>query len=57
VQTLINLLTGLLTDQVIDKDSQPAVYETYFVFCCIWAFGGALFQARFLSFSVSRPSC
>lgn len=44
VQTLVNLLTALLTEQNVDKETPLAVYENYFIFCCIWAFGGALFQ-------------
>uniref|UniRef100_A0AAR2JLJ5 AAA+ ATPase domain-containing protein n=1 Tax=Pygocentrus nattereri TaxID=42514 RepID=A0AAR2JLJ5_PYGNA len=44
VQTLCSLLDGLLTPENIPADSTRDVYETYFVFACIWAFGGATYQ-------------
>ncbi|XP_061653101.1 dynein axonemal heavy chain 11 [Phyllopteryx taeniolatus] len=44
VQTLCSLLDCLLTDDNTPPDSPREVYEIYFVFACVWAFGGALFQ-------------
>ncbi|CAG6015638.1 unnamed protein product [Menidia menidia] len=42
VQTLCILLDCLLTPENIPSDSPREVYEIYFTFACIWAFGGAL---------------
>ncbi|XP_029686282.1 dynein heavy chain 11, axonemal isoform X1 [Takifugu rubripes] len=44
VQTLCSLLECLLTDHNTPADSPRELYEIYFVFACVWAFGGALFQ-------------
>ncbi|XP_076826869.1 dynein axonemal heavy chain 11 [Brachyhypopomus gauderio] len=44
VQTLCSLLDCLLTPENVPADSPRDVYETYFVFACIWAFGGATGQ-------------
>ncbi|XP_053089780.1 dynein axonemal heavy chain 11 isoform X1 [Pangasianodon hypophthalmus] len=44
VQTLCLLLDCLLTSENVPADSPREVYETYFVFACIWAFGGATYQ-------------
>ncbi|XP_055083623.1 dynein axonemal heavy chain 11 isoform X2 [Periophthalmus magnuspinnatus] len=44
VQTLCCLLDCLLTPENIPSDSPREIYETYFTFACIWAFGGALHQ-------------
>uniref|UniRef100_A0A3P8V3P1 Dynein axonemal heavy chain 11 n=1 Tax=Cynoglossus semilaevis TaxID=244447 RepID=A0A3P8V3P1_CYNSE len=44
VQTLCTLLDCLLTPENIPSDSPRELYETYFTFTCIWAFGGALCQ-------------
>ncbi|XP_061150392.1 dynein axonemal heavy chain 11 [Syngnathus typhle] len=44
VQTLCSLLDCLLTDDNAPPDSPRELYESYFVFACVWAFGGALFQ-------------
>lgn len=43
-ETLCLLLDCLLTSENIPADSPREVYETYFVFACIWAFGGATYQ-------------
>lgn len=42
VTSLCTLLDGLLTAQNLDSNSDKDLYEQYFVFACIWAFGGAL---------------
>ena len=44
IQTLCALLDCLLTPENIPSDSPRELYETYFTFACIWAFGGALYQ-------------
>ncbi|XP_051721899.1 dynein axonemal heavy chain 11 [Ctenopharyngodon idella] len=44
VQTLCTLLDCLLTPENILADSPREFYEIYFVFACVWAFGGATFQ-------------
>nr|XP_054595116.1 dynein axonemal heavy chain 11 [Nothobranchius furzeri] len=44
VQTLCSLLDCLLTEDNTPADSPRELYELYFVFACVWAFGGALFQ-------------
>ncbi|XP_045053259.2 dynein axonemal heavy chain 11 isoform X2 [Desmodus rotundus] len=44
VQTVCALLECLLTPENVPSDSPKEVYEVYFVFACIWAFGGALLQ-------------
>ncbi|KAM5302539.1 dynein axonemal heavy chain 11 isoform 2-T2 [Glossophaga mutica] len=46
VQTICALLECLLTPENVPSDSPKEVYEVYFVFACIWAFGGALLQDR-----------
>ncbi|XP_068180103.1 dynein axonemal heavy chain 11 [Antennarius striatus] len=44
VQTLCTLLDCLLIPENIPSDSPRELYETYFTFASIWAFGGALHQ-------------
>ncbi|XP_063095395.1 dynein axonemal heavy chain 11 isoform X2 [Cavia porcellus] len=44
VQTVCALLDCLLTPENVPSDSPKEVYEVYFVFACIWAFGGTLLQ-------------
>ncbi|XP_054847065.1 dynein axonemal heavy chain 11 [Eublepharis macularius] len=44
VQTLCSLLDCLLTPENVSLDCPRELYETYFGFACVWAFGGALFQ-------------
>ncbi|XP_054638441.1 dynein axonemal heavy chain 11 isoform X2 [Dunckerocampus dactyliophorus] len=52
VQTLCTLLDCLLTTDNIPPDSPRDLYETYFVFACIWAFGGALCQDQLYDYRV-----
>ncbi|XP_070822029.1 dynein axonemal heavy chain 11 [Chaetodon trifascialis] len=52
VQTLCTLLDCLLTPEDIPSDSPRELYETYFVFACIWAFGGALHQDQLCDYRV-----
>uniref|UniRef100_A0A8C5KUF0 Dynein axonemal heavy chain 11 n=1 Tax=Jaculus jaculus TaxID=51337 RepID=A0A8C5KUF0_JACJA len=44
VQTICALLECLLTPENVPSDSPKEVYEVYFVFACVWAFGGPLLQ-------------
>ncbi|XP_075778340.1 dynein axonemal heavy chain 11 isoform X2 [Pelodiscus sinensis] len=44
VQTLCSLLDCLLTPENLPSDCPRDLYEIYFVFACVWAFGGGLFQ-------------
>ncbi|KAM6995333.1 dynein axonemal heavy chain 11 [Tautogolabrus adspersus] len=52
VQTLCTLLNCLLLPENIPPDSPRELYETYFTFACIWAFGGALFQDQLYDYRV-----
>ncbi|XP_061574307.1 dynein axonemal heavy chain 11 [Cololabis saira] len=44
VQTLCTLLDCLVIPENIPPESPREIYETFFTFACIWAFGGALCQ-------------
>lgn len=44
IQMLCSLLECLLTRTNFPPETPREVYETYFVFACIWAFGSATFQ-------------
>ncbi|XP_039611034.1 LOW QUALITY PROTEIN: dynein heavy chain 11, axonemal-like [Polypterus senegalus] len=50
VQTLCSLLDCLLTPENTPADSPRELYEIYFVFACVWAFGGALFQDQLIDY-------
>uniref|UniRef100_UPI00398F1A35 dynein axonemal heavy chain 11 n=1 Tax=Pristiophorus japonicus TaxID=55135 RepID=UPI00398F1A35 len=52
VQTLCSLLDCLLTSENTPPDSPRDIYEMYFVFACVWAFGGALFQDQLIDYRV-----
>ncbi|KAG7469713.1 hypothetical protein MATL_G00131750 [Megalops atlanticus] len=52
VQTLCSLLDCLLTPENIPPDSPRDIYETYFAFACVWAFGGALYQDQLHDYRV-----
>uniref|UniRef100_A0A7N6BNC5 AAA+ ATPase domain-containing protein n=1 Tax=Anabas testudineus TaxID=64144 RepID=A0A7N6BNC5_ANATE len=52
VQTLCTLLDCLLLPKDIPCDSPRELYETYFTFACIWAFGGALYQDQLCDYRV-----
>ncbi|XP_041843992.1 dynein heavy chain 11, axonemal [Melanotaenia boesemani] len=52
VQTLCTLLDCLLTPENIPSESPPEIYEIYFTFSCIWAFGGALCQDQLHDYRV-----
>ncbi|XP_060638089.2 dynein axonemal heavy chain 11 [Anolis sagrei] len=44
VQMLCSLLDCLLIPENVPPDGPRDLYEIYFAFACVWAFGGALFQ-------------
>lgn len=44
VQMLCYLLECLLTKENTPPDCPKELYELYFVFAAVWAFGGAMFQ-------------
>lgn len=44
IQTLCYLLETLLTPESTPPDTAKDIYELYFVFAAIWAFGGFLFK-------------
>ncbi|XP_008430693.1 dynein heavy chain 11, axonemal isoform X2 [Poecilia reticulata] len=52
IQTLCTLLDCLLTAENISADSPREIYETYFTFACIWAFGGALYKDQLHDYQV-----
>ncbi|KAM4735000.1 dynein axonemal heavy chain 11 [Anableps anableps] len=52
VQTLCTLLDCLLTAENIPAESPREIYETYFTFACIWAFGGALSKDQLHDYQV-----
>lgn len=47
-QMLCYLLECLLTPENTPPDSAKELYELYFVFAAVWAFGGAMFQDQVL---------
>ncbi|XP_039265498.2 dynein beta chain, ciliary-like [Styela clava] len=49
---LCYLLEVLLTPENTPPDCPKELYELYFVFACIWAFGGALFQDQLVDYRV-----
>ncbi|XP_004592923.2 dynein axonemal heavy chain 17 [Ochotona princeps] len=52
VQTILYLLECLLTERTAPPDSPKELYELYFVFACLWAFGGAMFQDQLVDYRV-----
>ncbi|KAJ7345633.1 hypothetical protein JRQ81_001583, partial [Phrynocephalus forsythii] len=50
VQTLCSLLDCLLTTENTPPDSPRELYEIYFAFASVWAFGGALLQDQLIDY-------
>ncbi|XP_077976399.1 dynein beta chain, ciliary-like isoform X2 [Styela clava] len=48
VQTLCYLLECLVTPETVPPDSHRDLYELYFVFAAVWAFGGALLHDQLI---------
>jgi dynein heavy chain len=44
VTTLTNILEGVLKPENLSNKADQALFEMYFVFAAIWAFGGALVE-------------
>ncbi|XP_066917361.1 dynein beta chain, ciliary-like [Clytia hemisphaerica] len=52
IQMLCYLLEVLLTPENTPADSNKELYELYFVFAAIWAFGGSMFQDQLTDYRV-----
>ncbi|XP_008276610.1 dynein axonemal heavy chain 9 [Stegastes partitus] len=52
VQMLCYLLECLLTPENTPSDCAKELYELYFVFAAVWAFGGAMFQDQLVDYRV-----
>ncbi|XP_063817028.1 dynein axonemal heavy chain 9 isoform X3 [Pseudophryne corroboree] len=52
VQMLCYLLECLLTTENTPPDCPKELYELYFVFAAVWAFGGAMFQDQLVDYRV-----
>jgi dynein heavy chain len=44
VTTLVNILEGVLKPENVSNKAEQSLFEMYFVFAAIWAFGGALVE-------------
>ncbi|NXG00742.1 DYH9 protein, partial [Sakesphorus luctuosus] len=52
VQMLCYLLECLLTEENTPLDCPKELYELYFVFAAVWAFGGSMFQDQLVDYRV-----
>ncbi|XP_025057963.1 dynein heavy chain 9, axonemal [Alligator sinensis] len=52
IQTLCFLLECLLTKENTPPDCPKELYELYFVFAVVWAFGGMMFQDQLVDYRV-----
>ncbi|KGL72843.1 Dynein heavy chain 9, axonemal, partial [Tinamus guttatus] len=52
IQMLCYLLECLLTEENTPLDCPKELYELYFVFAAIWAFGGSMFQDQLVDYRV-----
>jgi dynein heavy chain len=52
LNTLCYLLECLLTPENVPDGSPKDIYELYFVWACVWAFGGALFEDQIVDHRV-----
>ncbi|XP_078257485.1 dynein axonemal heavy chain 17-like [Rhinoraja longicauda] len=52
VQTVLHLMECLLTPANAPADSSKELYELYFVFACVWGFGGTMFQDQLVDYRV-----
>jgi dynein heavy chain len=50
VQTLTNILEGILKPENLSNKAEQGLFEMYFVFAAIWAFGGALVDKDGISY-------
>ncbi|XP_067914454.1 dynein axonemal heavy chain 17-like [Heterodontus francisci] len=52
VQMVLHLMECLLTPVNAPADSPKELYELYFVFACVWGFGGTMFQDQLVDYRV-----
>lgn len=52
IQMLCHLLDALLVPGNIPKDCPKELYEQFFTFACIWAFGSAMFQDQAIDYRI-----
>ncbi|XP_037074053.1 dynein beta chain, ciliary-like [Pollicipes pollicipes] len=52
IQMLCNLLDCMLTPDAVPPDSPKELYELYFCFCCVSAFGASMFQDQMTDYRV-----
>ncbi|EFA11309.2 dynein beta chain, ciliary [Tribolium castaneum] len=52
IEMLCHLLECLLTPNNTPNECPKEWYELYFVFCCVWAFGSAMFQEQATDYRV-----
>ncbi|XP_076154706.1 dynein axonemal heavy chain 17-like isoform X2 [Alosa pseudoharengus] len=52
VQNVLYFMECLLTPENTPPDSSKELYELYFVFACVWAFGAAMFQDQLTDYRV-----
>ncbi|XP_066247509.1 dynein beta chain, ciliary [Euwallacea similis] len=52
ISMLCHLLECLLTPQNTSNECPKEWYEMYFVFCCVWAFGSAMFHEQATDYRV-----
>ena len=50
IKMLCYLLEGLLVPENTPPDCNKELYELYFVFAAVWAFGGAMFQDQLMDY-------
>lgn len=50
LQTLVNILEGILRPENLSNKAEQGLFEMYFVFAAIWAFGGALVDKDGISY-------
>ncbi|XP_055509862.1 dynein axonemal heavy chain 17-like [Leucoraja erinacea] len=50
VQTVLHLMECLMTPANAPADSPKELYELYFVFACVWGFGGTMFQDQLVDY-------
>jgi hypothetical protein len=50
LQTLVNILEGILKPENLSNKAEQGLFEMYFVFAAIWAFGGALVDKDGISY-------
>lgn len=49
---LCHLLDALLIPTNVKPESAKEIYELYFVFACVWAFGSAVFQDQAIDYRI-----